>query len=224
MTFTDMIKKSVLEGFASGNLSTTSIVVTLATAAAFGLFIYCMYRLSSRAGFYNRGFNKTLALLPLITAGIVLAMQSNLVISLGMVGALSIVRFRNAVKDPMDLVFLFWSISVGIIVGARLYELARLACLAVAVLVFVLDLIPALRAPFMLVVSAQPELDRKALLDCVAKYSKKQKIRSHNATQRGSEWIIEVDTRQDAQLMQDILALDGIVSVNLLSHDGDLRV
>lgn len=224
MTFSDVIKKSVLEGFDSGNLSTASIAVTLAIAIAFGLFIYCMYRLNTRAGFYNRGFNKTLALLPLITAGIVLAMQSNLVISLGMVGALSIVRFRNAVKDSVDLVFLFWSISTGIVVGAGLYELALLACLATAVLVFVLDLIPSLRAPFMLVVSAQTDLDEKALMDCFTRYSKKVRIRSRSVTKRGSEWIVEMNTKQDAQLLRDVLSITGVISANLLSHDGDLRV
>ena len=109
MSFTDVIKKSVLEGFHTGDLSTVSMAVTLAMAAAMGLFIYVVYRLTAKGSFYNRDFNKSLATLPVITAGILLAMQSNLVISLGMVGALSIVRFRNAVKDPADLTFLFWS-------------------------------------------------------------------------------------------------------------------
>ena len=147
MSFTDMIKKSVLEGFHTGDLSTATIAVTLGMAVAMGLFIYLVYRLTAKGSFYNRGFNKSLATLPVITAGILLAMQSNLVISLGMVGALSIVRFRNAVKDPADLTFLFWSISMGIIVGAGLYKLAVLLSLAATVLIMGLDLIPTFRAP-----------------------------------------------------------------------------
>ena len=98
-----MLKKSVVEGFSAGNLDTSHIIVVLAVAVALGLFIYAVYRTTSKSGFYNRGFNKALAIMPVITAAIMLAMQSNLVISLGMVGALSIVRFRNAVKDSPTL-------------------------------------------------------------------------------------------------------------------------
>lgn len=224
MTFQDVIKKSVLEGFSSGSLSTTAIVVTLLLAAAFGAIVYGVYRLTSKSGFYNRGFNKTLALLPVITAGIVLAMQTNLVISLGMVGALSIVRFRNAVKEPMDLVFLFWSISLGIIVGARLYELAVLVSLMVGALLFFLDLLPTLRAPFLLVVTALPNVDSKKLVDCIATFGKMRKVRSYHATKRGFEWIFEVETRHDAQLIQELLKIEDVSSVNLLAHDGDLRI
>ena len=115
MSFTDVIKKSVLEGFTQSSLSTAAVVAALGLAVLFGLYIYFIYRCTTHSGFYNRDFNKSLATLPVITTGILLAMQSNFVVSLGMVGALSIVRFRNAVKDSMDLTFLFWSISLGIV-------------------------------------------------------------------------------------------------------------
>ena len=115
MSFSDVIKKSVLEGFTQSDIGTVTIVVTLGVTGLIALYIFAFYRLASRSAFYNRDFNKTLALMPIVTAGIVLAMQSSIVISLGMVGALSIVRFRNAVKDSMDLLYLFWSIGVGII-------------------------------------------------------------------------------------------------------------
>ena len=214
MSFKDMIKKSVLEGFDAGGLTTTAIFVTLGIAVAFGLVIYLVYRLTSKSGFYNRGFNKTLALLPLITASIVLAMQSSLVISLGMVGALSIVRFRNAVKDPMDLLFLFWSISVGIIVGAGLFEVALIASLVVAALIFLLD---------MLVVSGDSELDEKALLDCVHNYSVRAKMRSRNITKHGLELIVEMQAKEEGKLLKEVSALEHIQSVNLLTHDGEIR-
>lgn len=223
MSFTDIIKKSVLEGFNAGGLSTTNILVTLAMAVAIGLFIYFIYRVTSKSGFYNRGFNKTLAMLPLITAGIMLAMQSNLVISLGMVGALSIVRFRNAVKDAGDLMFLFWSISMGIIIGAGLYELAILISLCATVLLTGLDMIPTFRAPCMLVVSAEPEVDEGKLLTCIKEFCPKTKIRSRNVTKRGKEWIFEVRVKQEEELVERIASVEGIVSLNLLSHDGDVR-
>ena len=139
MSFRDVIKKSVLEGFVQSDIGTVAVLVTLGITTLLALYIYYIYRLSSRSAFYSRDFNKTLALMPVVTAAIVLAMQSSIVISLGMVGALSIVRFRNAVKDPMDLLFLFWSISVGIVCGARLYEIAIIASAVVTALLFLLD-------------------------------------------------------------------------------------
>ena len=143
MSIKDAIKKSVLQEFTDPAVTMGDIAAALGMAAVLALYIYLIYKLVTRSAFYSRDFNKSLAMLPVITAGILLAMQSSFVISLGSVGALSIVRFRNAVKDPMDLVFLFWSISIGIVCGAKLYALAILLSLVLTVLVFVLDLIPA---------------------------------------------------------------------------------
>lgn len=223
MSFADVIKKSVLEGFQTGDLSSISMAVTLGMAAAMGLFIYVVYRLTAKGSFYNRDFNKSLATLPVITAGILLAMQSNLVISLGMVGALSIVRFRNAVKDPADLTFLFWSISMGIIVGAGLFELAVLLSLAATVLILGLDLIPTFRAPCMLVVSGESDMKEADLLRCVKSTCPRVRIRSRNISKRGLEWILEVSVKDGGDLVSRVADVPGVVSVNLMSHDGEVR-
>ena len=153
MGFQDVFKKSFLEGFTSMDISAGRIMATFAVTCMLACYVFLIYRLMTRKSFYSKGFNVSLAALSVITAAIILAMQSNLVISLGMVGALSIVRFRTAIKDPMDLVFLFWSISIGIICGAGLFEVALLTCLVVTVLVLILENIPSSRAPMMLVVN-----------------------------------------------------------------------
>ena len=223
MGFTDVIKKSVLEGFHAGDLSTVSMAVTLGMAVAMGLFIYMVYRLTAKGSFYNRDFNKSLATLPVITAGILLAMQSNLVISLGMVGALSIVRFRNAVKDPADLTFLFWSISMGIIVGAGLFELAILLSLAATVLILGLDLIPTFRAPCLLVVSGEADMKEADLIHCVKSNCSRIRVRSRNISKRGYEWILEVAVKNGDDLVTRVADVPGVVSVNLMSHDGEIR-
>ena len=223
MGFTDMLKKSVVEGFSAGNLNTSHIIVVLAVAVALGLFIYAVYRTTSKSGFYNRGFNKALAVMPVITAAIMLAMQSNLVISLGMVGALSIVRFRNAVKDSSDLAYLFWSISMGIISGAGLFELALILSICVTILVVALDLVPTFRAPCILVVSADKTAEEKAVLDCVNKFAPKAKVRSRNITKHGTEWIVEMQVKDEAGLVKAVSEIGGVVSVNLMTHDGDVR-
>lgn len=223
MSFTDVIKNSVLEQFQAGDISPASIAVTLGMAILLGLFLYFVYRLNTRSGFYNRGFNKSLAILPVITAAIMLAMGSNLTISLGMVGALSIVRFRNAVKDPVDLTYLFWSISIGIVVGAGLFELALILSLAAAVLVFALDLLPLFRAPCLLVVSGEDIDIEGDLIACAKKHSKSVKIRSRNIGKRGAEWIFEMRIRGEAELVQQIAAIEKVTSVHLMTHDGDVR-
>lgn len=223
MSFTDMIKKSVIEGFSGSGLTTSSIAVTLGVAVALGIYIYFVYRFSVKSGFYNRSFNKTLATMPLITSGILLAMQSNLVISLGMVGALSIVRFRNAVKDASDLMYLFWSISMGIIVGANLLELAVLVSLAMTVLIFFMDFIPTLRQPCMLVISGTDMSVEPALQALLKQYAPRAKVRSRNVTKRGVEWIFELQTKKEMELMEKLVILEGIQSANLLTHDGDVR-
>ena len=223
MTFTDAIKKSVLEGFDAGNITTSHILVVLAAAVFIGLFIYAVYRTTTKTGFYNRSFNKTLAVLPVITAGIMLAMQSNLVISLGMVGALSIVRFRNAVKDSGDLAYLFWSISMGIIIGAGLFEIAIILSICVTILIVVLDLMPSFKAPCILVVSAENGVDEAAVMSKVKSNCSRFKIRSRNITKNGTEWIVEMQSKEEEKMVKAVAAVAGVTSVNLMTHDGEVR-
>ena len=222
MSFTDVIKKSVLEGFRTGDLSTTSMAITLGIAVAMGLFIYVVYRLTAKGSFYNRGFNKSLATLPVITAGIMLAMQSNLVISLGMVGALSIVRFRTAVKDPMDLMFLFWSISVGIICGAGLAQVAVILSVVVTAGILILDRMPVAKAPMILVVNST-DLDAEAsVCEAVRKYAKFFTVKSRNMTAETLDLVVELRTEQGSSLIRDVMKIQGITSASLLAHDGEV--
>lgn len=223
MSIKDVIKKSVLQGFVQSDIGTISVIVTLGITALLALYIYAIYRLTSRSAFYNRDFNKTLGVMPIVTAAIVLAMQSSIVISLGMVGALSIVRFRNAVKDPMDLLYLFWSIGIGIICGARLYEIAIITSLAVTAIMFLLDMLPASTPPYLLVLNSSERELEPALQELLKNYTKSSRIKSRNLTAQGLDMIVEVRTEQGAQLVSACAALPGVESVNLLAHDGEAR-
>lgn len=222
MSFKDAIKKSVLEGFDTGNLTTSYILVVLLAAVGLGLFIYAVYRFTSKSGFYNRNFNKSLAVMPVITAGIMLAMQSNLVISLGMVGALSIVRFRNAVKDSSDLAFLFWSISMGIITGAGLFEISVILSVLVTMLIIVLDILPTIKMPCILVVSADTA-EEKEIMETIKKFAPRVKVRSRNVSKNGTEWIFEMQSKEEEKMVKAVAEIKGIVSVNLMTHDGEVR-
>lgn len=223
MSIKDAIKKSVLQEFTDPAVTMGDIAASLGMAAVLALYIYLIYKLVTRSAFYSRDFNKSLAMLPVITAGILLAMQSSFVISLGSVGALSIVRFRNAVKDPMDLVFLFWSISIGIVCGAKLYALAVLLSLVLTVLVFVLDLIPAAKSPMLLVMNGSDASVEAALQPILKQQAKAAHVKSRNLTTAGIDLIVELRPNDPAALVQTCAALPGVQSVSLLDHDGQIR-
>lgn len=223
MSIKDAIKKSILQEFTDPAVTMSDIAAALGVAAALALYIYLIYKLVTRSAFYSRDFNKSLAMLPVITAGILLAMQSSFVISLGSVGALSIVRFRNAVKDPMDLVFLFWSISIGIVCGAKLYALAILLSLVLTVLVFVLDLIPAAKSPMLLVMNGSDANVEAALQPILKQQAKAAHVKSRNLTTAGIDLIVELRPNDPPALVQACAALPGVQSVSLLDHDGQIR-
>ena len=223
MIIKDAIKKSVLQEFTDPAVTMGDIAAALGMAAVLALYIYLIYKLVTRSAFYSRDFNKSLAMLPVITAGILLAMQSSFVISLGSVGALSIVRFRNAVKDPMDLVFLFWSISIGIVCGAKLYALAILLSLVLTVLVFVLDLIPAAKSPMLLVMNGSDASVEAALQPILKQQAKAAHVKSRNLTTAGIDLIVELRPNDPPALVQACAALPGVQSVSLLDHDGQIR-
>ncbi len=142
MSFKDIIY-SGKDIILASDISSTKLLIVLASACIFGLFVFFVYRNIINNEFYSKDFNRSLAIMTVITAAIVLTIQSNLVISMGMVGALSIVRFRTAIKSSLDLMFLFWSISLGIICGAGLFEIALVLCIVVFVLLLVLGKIEA---------------------------------------------------------------------------------
>lgn len=222
MGFKDVFKKSFLEGFTSMDITTGKIAATLIVTALLALYIFAIYRLVTRKVFYSKNFNISLAVMSLITAAIILAMQSNLVISLGMVGALSIVRFRTAIKDPMDLAFLFWSISIGIICGAGLYEIALVTSVGVTVFILVLDMLPVGKAPMMLVVNSSEMNGEKAVLDVVGKYARYYKVKSRNLSKGRLDLVIELKVKEESVLVSEVAALDGMLSASMISHDGEV--
>lgn len=149
-------------------------------------------------------------------------MQSNLVISLGMVGALSIVRFRTAIKDPMDLIFLFWSISIGIICGGGLYEVAVITSVIVTVCILGLDLLPVAKAPMLLVVNASSTAAEDAVMEAVKKYSHLCRVKSRNISNGREDMILELRVKEEKKLVEEVSAVSGVEYVSLLAHDGEV--
>ena len=222
MSFKDIFKKSFLEGFAGSEINLTTIVVAIAIASALAVYIFLVYRVLTRKTFYSKNFNISLAGITVITAALILTMQSSVVLSLGMVGALSIVRFRTAIKDPIDLMFLFWSISVGIICGAGLAQIAVILSIVMTLGILILDQLPVARAPMILVVNAS-DLDVESKVEAlVTAYDKHFKVKSRNMTATSLDMVIELRTSKGGELVRSIMKEEGILSASLLSHDGEV--
>lgn len=226
MSIKDVIKNSVYESLGGGtNLSAKGILLLIAIAALVGLYIYAVYRMTSKSAFYSKDLNVTMAGMPIIVAAIMIAMQSNLLVSLGMVGALSIVRFRNAVKNPIDLLYLFWSISAGIIVGVGLYLLSFVLCIVMTLLLLVLDLVPNAKAPDLLVLRAlATEIDYAEIESILKGCCKYHKEKSRSIKNGETELIIEIKTARKEELLEKFSKIKCLTQINCISHDGECRV
>lgn len=222
MSIQDAFKKSFLTNFNTADISTQDIVITLMITLVFSLYIFFIYRVISRKNFYNKSFNISLAALAMITASIIITIQSSIVVSLGMVGALSIVRFRTAVKDSLDLVFLFWSIAVGIICGTGFYNIAAIASITITIMVFVLDMIPVAKVPMILVVRTVSGKMQNEILDVVAGETKYYKVKSRNINKNQLNMIIELRTKKESELLEKICTMEGVEYASLLDHDGEV--
>ena len=223
MGFTELIKKSVLEGFTS-DITLITIITTLTFSAIIGIYIYYIYKLKTRTQFYSVDFNASLLILPVITAAIVLAIQSNFVISLGMVGALSIVRFRNAVKNTIDLMFLYFSISTGIIIGAGLYELGVVLSLFIGILVLVTDFLPNKKPSYVLVLNFEKNSSKDNYINLIKNNTKHFNIKSK--TLRGDllDVIIELRCKDTDKLLKDLKKIKSLKNINLLMQEGNIRI
>ena len=223
MTFKDIFKQSFLNGF-SGGIDTMTVLFGLGLACALGLYIFLIYRALTRKTFYSLNFNISLVAMSVITAAIILTIQSNLVISLGMVGALSIVRFRTAIKDPMDLVFLYWAIGVGIICGAGLSVICVALCLVMTLIVFLLSKYPARKMSRLLVVNSTRLDSEQEIMEKVKAYTKVYQIKSKNLTPSTLDMIIELRVDEECALVRELMTREGVTAASLMAHSGETTV
>ena len=224
MGVTDVIKKSVLQGFSGGEMSSTQIMVTLGITFVIGVYIFFVYKMVSRTALYDKSFHISMTLISVITAGIIVAMQSSIVISLGMVGALSIVRFRTAIKNPMDLLFLFWSIGVGIVCGAGMFEIALMMSLMTTIGLLILEYMPGNKKMYLLIVNGTSALKEEDIIEVIKPLVKRCKVKTRNIKKQGCDYIFEVDTNQEKEVVSMLKKIEEIEQISLLHHEGEVRV
>ncbi|MFT4105591.1 MAG: DUF4956 domain-containing protein [Lacrimispora sp.] len=220
MNFNDLFKSSFLENITS--FSALDMVIAMGLAFVLGLFIFFVYKKTYTGVMYSSGFGVSLLGLTLVTTLIILAVTSNIILSLGMVGALSIVRFRTAIKEPLDIVFLFWSIAAGIVLGAGLLPLAMLGSLFIGVILVVFVNKKSVDSPYILIVeseSSQPEND---ILNIIKAGVKRYSLKSKTISDSGMEFTLEVRlTGNSTRFMGEIKAISQVKSTALVSYNGD---
>jgi len=221
VTFGDIFKKSFLEGFSGEDISIYTAMIALLIAWLIGMYIFAVYRSMTSRTFYSKSFNISLVAITLITCAIILTIQSSIVVSLGMVGALSIVRFRTAVKEPMDLVFLFWAIAVGIICGVGLAEIAVLLSVILTVAILSLDYFPGTKESLILVVSASDPGAEESVMKIVSEMTKARKVKSRNLSADGISMVIELRSSRGGELVRAVMNIESVTSASLIDHDGD---
>ncbi|MCQ2523801.1 MAG: DUF4956 domain-containing protein [Lachnospiraceae bacterium] len=222
MGIKDIIKKSFLQGYASNNITLNTVLICLACTLVLAIYIYLIYKLVNKNSFYNKNFNLSLIVIALITASIILTIQSNVVVSLGMVGALSIVRFRTAIKDPMDLGFLFWSISAGIIAGAGFAMIAVAASLVISVVILLFSAKATVKGSLLLVVNANSYSDEKEIVELVSSETVYMKVRARNASKSSLNMAIEVKAKDQGELIKKVIELPCVLNASLVEHDGEI--
>lgn len=223
MGIKDVLRKTLLEGVSYSDTSTTKIITTLFIAFVLAIYIFFVYRLSVKNEFYQKNFGISMVIMSVITAGIILAMQSSLVISLGMVGALSIVRFRTAIKDPLDLLFLFWSIGMGIITGAGLYDIALATSLVATIGIVIFKILPIKYNTYLLSINSSTNLNEEILDEFINKNTKSHKLISKNVNKQGKDYIYEISLRNNNMILEELLKMESIENASLLENTAQLK-
>jgi len=220
MTFNDLFKSSFLENIRE--FYALDMVIAMGCAFALGLFIFWVYKKTYTGVMYSAGFGVSLLGLTLVTSLIILAVTSNVILSLGMVGALSIVRFRTAIKEPLDIVFLFWSIVAGIVLGAGLIPLAIFGSLFIGVTLLIFVNHKKVDTPFIFVVSSDGEQQEDMIIAEIKNNVKKYSIKTKSLTDNGMELTIEIRLRDNATKFCGVIkSLPGVKSTALVSYNGD---
>lgn len=220
MNFNDIFKSSFLEKAAE--FSILDVTLAFLLSFAIGLFIFFVYKKTFAGVMYSASFGVSIMAMTLITNLIILAVTSNIILSLGMVGALSIVRFRTAVKEPLDIAFLFWAISAGIVTGAGLIPLAVIGSVFIGIILMIFVNKKSTDTPYIIVLNLDDEQAENESMSMVKNSTKKSLIKSKTVSRDGIELTVEVRLLDmSTKIINQLLTIDGVQNAVLVSYNGD---
>lgn len=220
MTFRDIFKSSFLDSITS--VSITDMVIALVLAFALGMFIFLVYKKTFSGVMYSSSFGVTLIALTMITTIVILAVTSNVVLSLGMVGALSIVRFRAAIKEPLDIAFLFWSIAVGIVLAAGMIPLALIGSVVIGIILLLFVNRKSHTHPYIVVIRCDGKDAEKKATEFIKEKTERTIIRSKTVEKDEIEVNIEIRLKDDnTDFINELAEKEGVRSAVLVSYNGE---
>lgn len=220
MTFRDIFKSSFLDSITS--VSITDMIIALVLAFALGMFIFLVYKKTFSGVMYSSSFGVTLIALTMITTVVILAVTSNVVLSLGMVGALSIVRFRAAIKEPLDIAFLFWSIAVGIVLAAGMIPLALIGSVVIGIILLLFVNRKSHTHPYIVVIRCEGKDAEKKATDFIKEKTERTIIRSKTVEKDEIEVNIEIRLKDDnTDFINELAEKEGVRSAVLVSYNGE---
>ena len=219
MTFNDVFKSSFLQNVTE--ISVLDVILAMAFACVLGAFIFFIYKRTFQGVMYSAGFGITLVGLTMVTTLVILAVTSNVVLSLGMVGALSIVRFRAAIKEPFEIVFLFWALAAGIVIGAGMFLLAVIGSIIIGLILVMFARRKIGVHPYILVVNCEDGEAERAALRAIDRSVARSSVKAKTVTPAGIELSVEVTLKDgDTTFVTPLFELDGVTSASLVTYNG----
>ncbi|MHA0856870.1 DUF4956 domain-containing protein [Paenibacillus sp. CMAA1364] len=219
INFSDIIKKSVLEFDAFKQVSIVELMYGIIISFVLGMLIYWTYQKTFRGVVYSHNYNVTFVIMTMLTTLIIMTISTNIVLSLGMVGALSIIRFRTAVKDPMDIMYTFWAVTVGISTGAKIYQIAVFGSIAICLVLFLLSRRKVKDAPYLLIIQYNENVGEQVK---IALRKTKHVLKSKTVRKDMTEMTVELRIRDDnTNFVNELSSLEGVKDVVLVSYNGD---
>ena len=220
MTFNDIFKSSFLESITE--FSAADTLIAMVAALVIGMFIFVVYKKTFNSVMYSTGFAMTLVGMTMVTTLVILAVTSNVVLSLGMVGALSIVRFRAAIKEPMEIVYLFWAVAAGIVIGAGMLPLAVIGSAIIGVILILFANKKIHDNPYLLILNCQDENAENTALSLMKEAVKKHEVKSQTVNAQGIEFTAELRMKDgETAFVNRLNEIAGVENATLVSYNGE---
>ena len=221
ITFSDLISSSTMNLNSGSSLTVFDIFIALFASLICAAIISYTYKNTYQGVLYQKSFNLSLILISLITTSVIMVISGNLVLSLGMVGALSIIRFRSAVKDPIDIVFMFWAVSIGIANGVAAFKVSFSTSIIISVVIILIKKIPLSSKPFILIIKTNVG-NEKILDKIISTESNQYFLKSKNINGNHEELIFEIRIKDDLKITKKISQIKGVKDVNLISSSNNV--
>jgi len=212
--------QSIGSNYENTAINSTIILAVLITSLILSLYEFFVYRYVSHRAFYNRQFNISITIIPLFIATIILCLQSNVVITLGTIGALAIIRYRTAIKDPIDMVYILWAVHIGITCGCQLYQVALLTSIVVTIVLIAMEKISIGKMPFILVIHTK-DANEASIEKAIKTVTRKYRIKTRNYTGNGTDYVIEISTDNPGQLTAALKKVKEVEKYSIVEYDAN---